>query len=379
MPVTSRGQNWEIRHSLWIAWTFTLGFFGWIAFFYVGVRARRTRWILWGLVYSVPFILAMALVETPAYDGALGTLHVILTLVVGIAGIAHAFWIRKEYLMRLDARQRAAAARDASLRSRVEAEYGGEAVQAARSPSRKETGTYSQLASIKETVALTPQQALDSAQAFLSKQCYRISQRKDASIFAQKSDPEAGPKETYDLLVTASPQPGGGVRIKVVGDDRRGIEKNKTAWDGWARNLPKKEPEAQTTTAETDTIEAGGNRRGAWETGARSRVGGEAQGPPATPDPDQTGPSASSSPSWSHVDLNASSEQELAALPGVGIIIAKRAVAVRESRRGFRSVEDFGEALGLKPHVVERIRPLVYVSPTEQNRRQESSGRIVDF
>jgi DNA uptake protein ComE-like DNA-binding protein len=63
----------------------------------------------------------------------------------------------------------------------------------------------------------------------------------------------------------------------------------------------------------------------------------------------------------------------------VGVIIAKRAVGLRESRGGFDTVEDFGQALNLKPHVVERLRPLVAVSPSQQSGHSDSSGRVVDF
>jgi hypothetical protein len=53
---------------------------------------------------------------------------------------------------------------------------------------------------------------------------------------------------------------------------------------------------------------------------------------------------------------------------------------LRETRGGFRSVEDFGEALDLKPHKVERIRPLVCAStPVQRSQPPESPGRVVDY
>jgi DNA uptake protein ComE-like DNA-binding protein len=91
-------------------------------------------------------------------------------------------------------------------------------------------------------------------------------------------------------------------------------------------------------------------------------------------------PSASQASRQPLVDLNHASEQELAALPSIGIILAKRAVDLRETRGGFRSVEDFGEALDLKPHKVERIRPLVSAStPVQRSQPPESPGRVVDY
>jgi hypothetical protein len=120
MPITSKGKTWEIRHSLWIGWTFTLGFFNWIAFLYIGLRARRKKWIFWGLFYSVPFTLAML---TPDLDSPLGNLIVFLTLALGVAGILHAFRVRKEYLIRLEALQRKADEAEMMLRRRPEIEY----------------------------------------------------------------------------------------------------------------------------------------------------------------------------------------------------------------------------------------------------------------
>lgn len=83
------------------------------------------------------------------------------------------------------------------------------------------------------------------------------------------------------------------------------------------------------------------------------------------------------------IDLNGASEEQLASLPGTGLIIAKRAVKLREQGRRFTSVDDFGEALGIASHNVDRIRPLVTTSQpsAEDNRNTQtgSSGRIVDF
>lgn len=102
MSATKKGTRWEILHSLWIGWTFTLGFFNWIAFLYIGLRVDRKRWLLWGVFYSIPFILAMSL---PDLNGWPGDLVVALTFIMGAMGIVHAFLIRKDYLSRLAKRQ----------------------------------------------------------------------------------------------------------------------------------------------------------------------------------------------------------------------------------------------------------------------------------
>ncbi|MDM5329952.1 helix-hairpin-helix domain-containing protein [Neobacillus sp. CF12] len=78
------------------------------------------------------------------------------------------------------------------------------------------------------------------------------------------------------------------------------------------------------------------------------------------------------------IDLNKASDLELAGLPGVGPILAKKAIMERDRIGGFRSLEDFSQLLGLKPHIVEKIRPLVAVGPAEAPP-QKWSGRMVDF
>jgi DNA uptake protein ComE-like DNA-binding protein len=78
------------------------------------------------------------------------------------------------------------------------------------------------------------------------------------------------------------------------------------------------------------------------------------------------------------IDLNKASELELAGLPGVGPILAKRALMERERIGSFRSLEDFSQLLNLKPHNVEKIRPLVIVVPNEDTS-QKWTGRMVDF
>lgn len=118
MSITAKGKRWELLHSLWIGWTFTLGFFNWIAFFYIGIRARQRKWVLWGIFYLTPFALVML---NPNLNNWLGDLAAFLTLLLGVIGIIHALRIRKEYLLRLEALPQITSGRDARLRRTVEA------------------------------------------------------------------------------------------------------------------------------------------------------------------------------------------------------------------------------------------------------------------
>jgi DNA uptake protein ComE-like DNA-binding protein len=238
--ITHLGKQWEWWHSLWIGWTFTAGMFNWIAFLYVGARARRQRWVIWGALYSIPFILAMVFSEG---SETVMDVVVIVMIVVGIASIIHAFRIRPEYLRTI-----------------------ASGLQAAPKPS-----------------------------------FYSPEQRDQAVAHRQPAPPPA--TEPPPSRAAAGPSP--------VAD------------------------------------------------ASASRSAGSA---------------------GAAVELNTASEEELAALPGVGGTLARRAVDVRESRGGFSSVDEFGHALGLKPHVVERLRPRLLVGPRPAPRPMpRPSGRVVDY
>jgi hypothetical protein len=90
-PGKARFRFWW-RHSLWIGWTFTLGFFNWLAFVYIGVRARHAAWTLAGFAYLMPLILTAASFGTQLFHG-----FVVLQLFVSAASVAHALYLRPYY------------------------------------------------------------------------------------------------------------------------------------------------------------------------------------------------------------------------------------------------------------------------------------------
>lgn len=232
--ITGRGTRWEFLHSIWILWTFTLSFFGWVAFFYVGIRAKEPRWVAWGAFYSVPFILAMIFTDQePMFSVAAA-----LTLLLGVMGIVHAFRIRPDYLERLAARQRG------------------------RAP----------------------------AEAFYPPD-------------ARRHEQPAQPVSPAEPTPTAPPAPAMAPR--------------------------------QAASSASNAAVA--------------------------------------------LELNAATERELASLPGVGPVLAKRAVTERAQRGGFGSVDELGQILDLKPHVIERLRPLLAVGAQSRPSRAGRTGRLIDF
>ena len=81
----------------------------------------------------------------------------------------------------------------------------------------------------------------------------------------------------------------------------------------------------------------------------------------------------------SRMDLNSANETQMAGLPGVGIILGKKAVMERQRRGGFGSIEEFCEALAMKPHIAERVRPLVEIGPRGNLQGTSTSGRVIDY
>jgi competence protein ComEA len=61
------------------------------------------------------------------------------------------------------------------------------------------------------------------------------------------------------------------------------------------------------------------------------------------------------------IDLNAASESDLDALPGIGPVLAQRIVAWRGENGRFRVVDDLGEVSGIGDALLDRLRPLVRV------------------
>ncbi|AZK45381.1 helix-hairpin-helix domain-containing protein [Paenibacillus lentus] len=78
------------------------------------------------------------------------------------------------------------------------------------------------------------------------------------------------------------------------------------------------------------------------------------------------------------LDLNTASEGDIADLPGVGVVLAKKAIQYRQSSNGFRAVDEFFEMLGLKEYAIERIRPLVTVRSSAPTPLKPNV-RVVDY
>jgi competence protein ComEA len=63
------------------------------------------------------------------------------------------------------------------------------------------------------------------------------------------------------------------------------------------------------------------------------------------------------------LDLNQATKADLLQLPGIGENLADAILAARESRGGFRQVDDLREVHGIGPARLEKLRPYVRVEP----------------
>lgn len=77
------------------------------------------------------------------------------------------------------------------------------------------------------------------------------------------------------------------------------------------------------------------------------------------------------------LDINNCSEIELTELPGISIVLAKKAIKHREEIGGFKSVDDFFKFIKLKPHMENQLRNRIKVEKMKgsiyQKRYQERS------
>lgn len=92
--LAAQSWAWKIAQSWWVVFPFlTLSLLSWAVFLYVGVRARRVRWLLWGAVYFVALVIVFTFTDT--------SLAAWTILFAWFGSIGHAAVIARPYLRRL--------------------------------------------------------------------------------------------------------------------------------------------------------------------------------------------------------------------------------------------------------------------------------------
>ncbi len=81
------------------------------------------------------------------------------------------------------------------------------------------------------------------------------------------------------------------------------------------------------------------------------------------------------------LDINNCSEIELTELPGISIVMAKKAIKKREEIGGFKTIEEFFGFMKLKPHMEQQLREKVCVKKMKGARKkvERNSERRVDL
>nr|WP_275411241.1 helix-hairpin-helix domain-containing protein [Bacillus sp. B15-48] len=100
--------------------------------------------------------------------------------------------------------------------------------------------------------------------------------------------------------------------------------------------------------------------------------------PPPLPDMATIGQKPASNPiPIQKVELNTASIEDLLALPGIDLSMAKRFTDERTKRNGFSSFTEVRELLNLQPHLFEEIRKSTLLKPIASNI--SGNGRMIDF
>lgn len=134
-PPTSPYQRplWRAAHSLWLLPLLSAGLFSWTSFAYIGLRTRNRRWLVAAAIYALPTVVFWAVPQTlgpnqpnPRFDQS-----VAVVLTFGLIALIHAWVIRREYFVRLEAiafkreRERASGTDPQQvLEQRIAKEYG---------------------------------------------------------------------------------------------------------------------------------------------------------------------------------------------------------------------------------------------------------------
>lgn len=99
MQSVGKGKKWEWLHSLWLLWIPTSLTF--VAFFFLGIKAKQRNWIVFGLAYLAPFLALIRTVGQSNQGTPPGNFEVAITLIwlaSWIVSSVHLIRLRKQYL-----------------------------------------------------------------------------------------------------------------------------------------------------------------------------------------------------------------------------------------------------------------------------------------
>ena len=80
------------------------------------------------------------------------------------------------------------------------------------------------------------------------------------------------------------------------------------------------------------------------------------------------------------VDINNCSESDLAELPGVSIIMAKKTIKRRDEIGGFKNLEDFYALLKIQPNIRQQLEDIIFLGEKPKSKKTKMTDeRRVDF
>lgn len=80
------------------------------------------------------------------------------------------------------------------------------------------------------------------------------------------------------------------------------------------------------------------------------------------------------------IDINSCTEGELSKVPGIGIVLAKKAIKYIKENNSFSSVGEFIRFLDLKPHIVETVKNYICCNPIVNiQKNSKLVGRKIDY
>jgi len=96
----ARGGS-RFRGKAWLLLCLPVGLTTWAAFFYVGIRARRRRWLAWAAVYAA-MLTGWLVLDAPANPGNTAQgVAAVLALITWIGGGVHALVISNDAVRRI--------------------------------------------------------------------------------------------------------------------------------------------------------------------------------------------------------------------------------------------------------------------------------------
>lgn len=81
------------------------------------------------------------------------------------------------------------------------------------------------------------------------------------------------------------------------------------------------------------------------------------------------------------IDVNNATASEIAILPGINIVMAKKIVEYRDTNGLFKNADDFLRIANVKEHFFPKIKPMIKFGapPSPKNDDDNDEGRIIDF